>query len=240
MAAATVYSRTGSQGSVEALATDLATGFLREQAKANYPRVDWLDGGAPAAAGGDLEINGQDLLQEQTFDTINLDEATGGGELDLYALTPGDSGFIVQVVVGAALDINFDINTKLLVITLPAVGDSDDDIATAINADASDCNGYIRATSGGAGNITEDVAQTAMAGGTGTWANNVVEVAGVACLPANETGATSTAKWSETQITVTVPNLTGETDARAVGDIAALDVKSAGIQAHPVAFALGA
>ena len=45
------------------------------------------------------------------------------------------------------------------------------------------------------------------------------------CLPKNEAGAgPTTAKWSATQIMVTVPDLTAETDARAATDTALMEV----------------
>jgi len=198
-------------------ATEAAFVALEERASADgYPTITTIDDASKLDIDGALDavIEGVGLLGGATLDEYDLGAAniaagdSDGGDVVLYALKPGDSGITVQTVVGSgALVIAYNTTTKLLVITLPAAGDSDDNIATAINADAAQCNGYIRANSGGSGNITLDLAATAMTGGTGDYSKTGVYFVGAEALPANETGATSTAKWSDTSITVTGPEL---------------------------------
>ena len=189
------------------------------------PELDRLDvdNGAPiAAAGGDLILIGRDLLQGQTFDGIQKTE--GSAFFYAYALKPGVSGITVQIVVGAGiLSVAFNPSTGALVITLPAIGDTDDNIAAAINADLSPANGYVRAVSGSGGSFTLASPTEAMIGGTGTYAKNKVMVAGLEALPANETGVNAGQKWNGTDITCT---------SQAVGaatDVAAIAVESNGL-----------
>jgi|GEM_PF-5063803 len=226
------------QGDITTAQGDITTLEGRADAleqRSGLPEVTWIDGGAPAAAGGDMVLKGTDLLQSQTFDSVNITE--GAADLLVEMLKPGDSGFTVEVVAGAgALDI--DLTGTKLTITLAAGGSTVNAIATAINANAADTDGYIRANEDASGSLTLDVAEQDFTGGTGTYAGNVVSVSGQECLPANETGATTTAKWSDTGITVTVPDLTALGDARAAGDIAAVSVSSDQMVSRALAVAL--
>jgi hypothetical protein len=112
------------------------------------------------------------------------------------------------MTVGAGgLVVTYNPATKVLTIELAAAGSSDDAIATAINADAAQTDGYIRATSAAGGNFTAAQASQAMAGGVGDYDGNKVTVGGNECLPKNAAGTTSTAVWTDTQIDVTVPAL---------------------------------
>jgi hypothetical protein len=169
------------------------------------PELDELNivgGAAVLSAGGDIKLVGRNLLQGQAFDAITLTE--GGASLTLTALKPGDSGITVEIIAGVgALSATYNTGTGALAITLAAAGSTDDAIATLLNADISQCNGYIRANSAAGGNFTLAAVAAPMIGGTGTYAGNVVMVGGLEALPANETGTTSTAKWSNTGITCT-------------------------------------
>jgi len=218
--------------------TAVEAAFVKQEALTDFPIVEWIDATQPAAAGGDIELNGSGLLQGCTFDSLVLDEDTG--ELDVFALKPGDSGITVEVVAGAgALGVAFNTTTLKLTITLASGGSTDDAIATAINADAAQCNGYVRANSSAAGSLTGNQSVAPMTGGTGSYAGCKVYLSGVECLPINETGTTSTAKWSATKIEVTVPDLTGESDARAATDVALLRVMVDGTHAPPISCVLG-
>jgi hypothetical protein len=183
-------------------------------------RLDVAGGAAIVAAGGDIELVGRDLLQGQTFDSLALTEGAAG--LTVHALKPGDSALTVEVTVGAGgLVVTFAAGK--LTIELAAAGSTDDAIATAINADLSQCNGIIRAVSATGGSFTLAQAEAPMTGGAGNYAGNKVMVAGLEALPANETGITSTAKWSNTGIVCTTQA------AGAATDVAAVIVQSNGL-----------
>lgn len=199
------------------------------------PELNWIDGGAPAAAGGDIVLRGTSLLQSQTFDSIHITETTA--DLFIEMLKPGVSGFTVEVVAGVGA-LSVAVAGSKLTITLAAGGSTVSAIATAINANAADTDGIMRANEDVAGSITLDQADTALAGGAGDYANNTVLVSGAACLPANETGATTTAKWTDTTVTVTVPALTGLSPARAAGDIAKVVLVSNAVRSPAIAAAL--
>jgi hypothetical protein len=208
------------QGNIEA-------GFLALEARTDMPKLEWLDGGNFAAAGGDIVLKGTALTAgNATLDSVQLTESTT--ELTIAALKPGSTGISVEVLAGEdALAIAYASNQ--LTITLASGGSTADAIATAINADAAQTEGILRANVDTAGNFTLAIAETALTGGTGT-GTFAVYASGVECLPANETGTTSTAKWSATAITCTVPDLTGETDARAIGDLVQIKVVANNIE----------
>lgn len=208
-----------SVSSIEAMRQATEAAFVQQEERAstdNYPVILAIDDASKLDVDGalDIVVEGAGLTGGATFDSYDLGAAniaggdTDGGDVVLYALKPGVSGITVQTVAGTgSLSVAFNTTTKLLVITLASGGSSDDAVATAINADAAQCNGYVRANSGGSGDITLDIAATAMSGGTGDWSKTGVYVCGSEALPANETGATSTAKWSATSITCTGPEL---------------------------------
>lgn len=225
----------GLAAEIKDLRNDVEEGFQNFEARAGFPELDFhdLNLGAPAAAGGDIVLVGRNLLQNQTFDSITIAESAAGS-VELSALKPGNSGITVEVALDVGLAVEFDPNTGVLLIKLPAIGDSDDDIATAINANASACNGYVRAVSAGSGDIVADHAAAPMTGGVGNYAGNVVMCAGEECLPANEVGATSVAKWTDTAIKVTIPALA----SAAVGDHAQVTVSSDGTRADALTVVL--
>jgi len=219
----------GLQAEIQDLRNDVEEGFQNLEERGGYPELDLHDltAGAVAAAGGDIKLVGRNLLQSQTFDTIKLVE--GAAELDLWPVKPGDSGITVEIEVGVgALAVAYDPNTKVLLITLQAAGDTDDAIATLINSDGEDTDGHIRATSAGGGSFTAAQGPTALAGGDGDYAGNKVMVAGEEALPKNAGAvATSAAVWSDTEIEVTVPALT----TGQAGDHAQITVSSDGTRA---------
>lgn len=184
-------------------------------------RLDVVGGAAVAAAGGDIELVGRNLLQGMTFDTISRTESAGG-TLNIYALTPGDSGITVEITVGAGGLVLTYVGKKLT-IELAAGGSSDDAVATAINADASPCNGYLRAVSGTTGNFTLAQADAPLTGGVGDWTNTQVFAGGLAALPANELGINAVAKWSDTGIVCTTQAVGAATD------VVSLAVRSNGV-----------
>jgi len=197
----------GLQGEIQDLRKDVEEGFQNLEERAGFPELYYIDGAGPSAAGADMVLKGANFLQGQSFDEITIEEAAAGSVV-LTALKPGDSNITVEVALAAALAITFNPATGVLLIELPAIGDSDDDIATAINADGADTDGYVRATSAGSGDIVADHAAAPMTGGVGDYAGNVVKVGGVECLPANTTGTTGAAAWTDDTVTVTVPALT--------------------------------
>lgn len=183
------------------------------------PELDWLNtsAGAPTAAGGDVQIYGRNLLQSQTFDSIALAETTA--RLTLTMLTPGVSGATVVIATPSGTTaIAYNTTTKVLTITPASGGDTVHNIATAINANGAQTDGHIRATETVAGNITAAQASQALSGGAGDYAQNIIRVAGTQIYPANTTGDTGAAAWSDTAIVATFPNLTALSPALAATD----------------------
>jgi hypothetical protein len=211
------------------LRRDVERAFTRSEAKDGYPDLQWVDGGAPAALGGDMIVKGAGMLQGQSFAELDIDSTYG---LIITAMKPGLAGndFTVEIVSGAATDVTLTGNA--LVLTFNDGTDDDDAVATAINAAAADTDGILRAVSSGTQNAAAwtaagAMAATALSGGLGEGFECFVS--GVECLPANNGTTSSVAVVAEDEITVTVPDLTAETDARAAGDLAALVVNSDGV-----------
>lgn len=225
----------GLQAEIQDLRNDVEEGFQNMEDRAGYPELDYHDltDGAVAAAGGDITLVGRNLLQGQSFDYIKLVE--GAAEVEIWPVKPGDSDITVEMEVGTgALAVAYDPNTKKLVVTLQAAGDTDDAIATIINNDAA-TDGYFRATSAGGGSFTAAVAETALTGGVGDYDGNVVMVAGEEALPINAgAAATSAAVWTDTSVKVTVPALSGGQ----VGDHAQVTLSSDGTRADALSVVL--
>jgi hypothetical protein len=195
---------------------------------ATKPLLEWLDGAAFAAAGGDAVLRGSDLLQGQTFDTIALGTGTAG--VTFTCLKPGVSSYNVVIVQGTTLA--SVLSGSLLTVTLATAGNTADEVATAVNVAAS-TKGVIRAVSGGGGTVLISDS-TPMAGGTGLYAGNKVLVSGVEALPKHATGTNPAATWTETAVTVTVPALTGASPARAAGDTVLVRLSSNGFSTGPL------
>ena len=189
-----------------------------------YPELDWMDGGFAAAAGGDLILKGRYLVQGQEFATLTI--GTGTAELVITALKPGEGGndFTIEIEDGGTAGSEVVTKTGNAFVITAEVGTSTaDQIAVAINADGADSDGYIWCDGGGAGTPAVTAA-TNLAGGVGDgWA---CYISGVECLPANTTGANGGAALTEDSCTVTVPDLTAETPARAATDPAAAYIVS--------------
>lgn len=196
----------GLAGEIADLRKDVEEGFENLEERSGYPELDYVDGAGPAAAGGDMILVGRNLLQGQTFDVLAL--WAGTSMVTITCLKPGKSPFTIAVTgggtagaevvskVGNAFSIQIQVGTSTA-----------NQIATAINANAAASDGYLRAASGGAGVTNAIQAATPMAGGVGTFAENVVRVAGFECLPANTPGTAGAAAWTDTSIKVTVPAL---------------------------------
>lgn len=215
-------------GEIADLRKDVGKGFENSEGREGFPEFDFMRGAPTAAGTTDIVLRGRNLLQGQTFDTLALVE--GASSVTVFPAKPGDSGITAQVVAGAgALAVTYNSSTKKLVITLASGGSTAAAIATAINANAAQTDGYVRANSAGGGSLTLDIAETALAGGVGNYAENLVHISGVEALPANTPGATSTANWADTVITVTVPVLTAAAVPRAAADVVGTKIKSNGV-----------
>lgn len=170
----------------------------------DYPELDYIDGTGPAAAGGDMVLVGRNLLAGQTFDELTLWATTSA--VVITALAPGDSGFTIEITDGATA--GSEVVTKsgnAFTIQIQAGVSTADQIATAINADGADSDGYLRAASGGADTSNAVAAAADMTGGVG--AGWECLVGGFTALPANTTGTAGAAAITDTQATVTVPAL---------------------------------
>lgn len=207
---------------------DVEEGFQNLEERTGYPELDFHDltDGAIAAAGGDVTLIGRELLQGQTFDKLNVVE--GAFDMLIECLKPGKSGISVIFETGAGA-LAVSLAADLLTVTLPVAGqDTADNIATAINADAANCNGVLRANVVAGGMLTQaglGAVALPLAGGVGDYAGNKVMVGGIEALPQNETGTTSVAKWTDTSLKVTTPAVGG------VGDHAQITVSSDGTRA---------
>lgn len=199
-----VLGKGGIAGEIVDLRADVEEGFQNFEGRSDFPELDAVSGNGPAAVGGDMVLVGRELLQGQTFDKVNVVE--GSADLLLEMLKPGNSGCTVEVEVGAGA-LGIVLVPRKLTITLAAAGSTVAAVATAINADGADTDGFIRANEDVAGNLTAAVAEQNFTGGVGDYDGNVVRAAGSECPPANQAGATSSAKWTATQLTVTVPAL---------------------------------
>lgn len=222
----------GLAGEIRDLRADVEEGFQANEARAGFPHLDWLDvtTGALLAAGGPILLEGRNLLQGQTFDTLTLGLTTAG--VVFTALKPGDSALRVKIVQGAGA-LSAVLSGGLLTVTLAVGGSTATQVAAAVNAEAT-CIGVIFAAvlSGGGGTVLV-AAETAMAGGVGLYSGNKIWVSGVEALPTQMAGA-----WTNTAIYVTVPDLTAETPARAAGDLVNVMVSSDGVTTEALSGAL--
>lgn len=171
-----------------------------------YPELDYIDGAGPAAAGGDMVLKGRYLVQGQSFATLTL--WTGTSSVVITALKPGDpaNDFTVQVTgTGTAGSETVTKTGDAFVVDIEPGASTANQIATAINANAADSDGYLRAASGGVGFTNAIAAAAHLAGGVGEgWE---CRVGGFAALPANTPGTAGAAALTETSCTVTVPAL---------------------------------
>lgn len=197
-----------------------------------YPELDWLDG-AVTAAGGDSVLKGRFLLQGQAFASVTV--ATS---LELIAVKPGSAGndFTVTVVDTGVGGLTITMVGNDLTIDQGGSASTEDTIATAINNATADTYQLIRANSGG-GAAPTAAAQASFTGGAGEGWECLVS--GVEASIKHDVGAaTSGANLTEDAVTVTVPDLTAETDARAATDTAAITIKSDGVMTQSLAAVL--
>jgi len=228
----------GLGGEIADLRADVEEGMDNNEARAGFPELDWIDGTPPAAAGGTVVLKGRNLLQGQTFDSLTL--GAGTSELIFTAVKPGDSGFKVLLTDTGSISAAFA--NGLLTVGHDAGVSTADAVATAINVAATNV-GQIRCVSGGVGTAivpsTDSVDGDALVGGVGDHAGNKVEVSGVEALPLHATGTSPAATWADDAISVVVPDLTAEGDARAASDIVATRIQSNGVQSAPISSVLG-
>lgn len=225
----------GQSGELGDIRADVESAMQRLEARDyGQPEIDWIDGGAAAAAGGDIIIKGRNLLQGR--DAASLTLFTGTSELVFTALKPGKAGNDYTVEIQNTGSLTVTLTGTALVITINLGTTDADAIATAVNADGADTDGIITCNGGGAGVAQAVTAATALTGGTGDGFECLIS--GVECLPANTTGANGGETITDTQLTVTVPDLTALGDARAAGDIVQLTVKTDDVLAQPLTMAL--
>jgi len=215
----------GVAGEVGDLRADVERAITKLEARTGLLEIQWVDGGL-VAVGGDHVVKGVGLLQAGVAAALTL--FAGTSELVFEALTPGEGGNAFTVEIQDTGAISVTKTGDAFVITINLGVSTADAIATAVNADAAQSDGYLTCNGGGVGVAQAVTAATAMTGGVGDdWA---CEVAGEACLPANTTGANGGAAVTDTVATVTVPDLTGVGDPLAAGDVAVLAVLANGVR----------
>lgn len=187
-------------------------------------KLDWLNGASITAIGGDIELQGRDLLAGQTFDELTI--GAGASELVITALKPGDSGISV-IVADSGGGQSVTLAAGVLTILADDGTTTANEIATLININAGDADGILRCASGGGGTVHPPAASAPLIGGVG--AGFVCRVSGIECLPINTPGTAGAAAITDTQAEVTVPNLTTATPARAVGEFVGIDIESDGV-----------
>lgn len=232
----------GTPGQIDDVRADVEAGFKNNEGRVGFPELFWLDGTPPVAAGGAVVLKGSALLQGQTFDTVTItdSEAASLGSVVITALKPGVSGISVVVATpSSTLAVTWDATNKVLTIRPAAAGSTDDAVATAINADASAVRGILRAASASAGSFKHAIASTPLAGGAGLYAGNVVSICGTECLPANTTGTAGAAAWTDTGITVTMPDM-HTTPGIAAGDVVNARIKTNGVVTGNLSFVVTA
>jgi hypothetical protein len=135
-----------------------------------------LAGYSTGSGNTDVVCNGTGLLGNQAKATLSIVEGTA--QLDLEAVVPGapSNAITVAITVGSSLTVTVIGNA--ISIELPAIGDAVADIRDAINAHAA-AKLLVQASQGAAGDITADVAATALAGGTGPGVS--LAIGGTAC-----------------------------------------------------------
>jgi hypothetical protein len=223
----------GVAGEVSDLRGDIEEGFQAMENRTGYPELDFHDltDGAVAAAGGDITLIGRNMLDSQTFDELVLWLTTS--EIVITCLKPGDSGFTIEITDGATA--GSEVVTKTgddWEIQIQVGVSTANQIATAINLNAADSDGYLRAASGGAGVVNAIAAATAMAGGVGDFANNKIMVGGLEALPINTPGTAGAAAWTDTSVKVTSPAVGG------AGDHAQITAEVNGARTQPLSAVL--
>lgn len=223
----------GELGDVRA---DVETAFSRLEGRvsaSNFPEIDWLDG-TVAAAGGDIVLQGRNLLQGQTFAGLTL--FTGTSELVFTALTPGVGGNAYTVEIQDTGSASVTVTGTAIVITIDAGTTTANGVATLVNANGAETDGLVRCNGGGTGTAMTVTAGTSFTGGAGEGVSCLVS--GVACLPANTAGTDGAAAITDTKGTFTVPDLTALTPARAATDTVAITVLTDGIMTQSLSAAL--
>lgn len=223
------------QGGVAAeiwdLRVDLERAFSKAEgrpAASHYPELSMVDGSIPPLTGGDMVLRGTYLIQGQTFASLALFLTTS--KLTFTALKPGVGGNDLTIAIvhaGGAPAVTVAKVANAITITANLGVHTANDIATAINVNGADTDGYVRCLSGGAGVTITATAATHLAGGEGEgW---TCTISGAECLPANTPGTAGAAALTETLCTVTVPDLTALAPPRTSSDMLPIVISSDGV-----------
>ncbi|CAB4131685.1 hypothetical protein UFOVP276_79 [uncultured Caudovirales phage] len=180
-----------------------------------------------------IQLAAAGSTSQQIVDALNANATIAA----LVTATVGNAATASTAVAATALA-----NGRVLIVQLAATtGSTASEIATLINADNAACKGKLWAsvTVGDATPFAAAMAATPLAGGVGDYDGNAVLFSGVEGLPLNTTGATGTAKWTDTLITVASPDLTAVSPARATSDLVTIVVKSNGVRTNSLTAQLG-
>ncbi len=192
------------------------------------PHIDWLDLAAATtflAAGGTMVVRGRKLLAGQSFASVTL-----GASLDIVAVIPGEAGndLSVEIINTGVAHLAVSYASEKLTINLGGDTSTEDQIAAAINVAAQAWTDLIRANSGG-GAAFGVVAETPLIGGVGYGLD--ARVGGVACKILRTVGGatTTTANFTDSSLSLTVPALTGS--GLAANDKANVEIISSNLHA---------
>jgi len=195
--------------------------------RTSFPELDFIDGGAFAAAGAaGVVLKGRNLLGTKLFDELVTAVGTTA-ELTFTMLKPGVSGYSVEIVDTGALSVALAV--KKVTVNIDAGVTTAAQIATEFNKAGGTMKGVMCCNDDGvAGAGTPAAAVEApLAGGLGTYGEEQVLVGGVEALPAHATGTAVSAAWSNTGVNVDVPDLTAS--GMAASDVAAVVIEAGGV-----------
>lgn len=166
--------------------------------------LTWIDRsvGTVRLDGGELVVNGVNLLQDQTFDQLVI--GAGASALTFAPTKPGNSGMAVELINSAPLAV-VGLVGGLLTVNINAGVTTADELATAVNLAGSAAHHYIRVVSGGGG-VVLAAAAAPMVGGDG--AGFTAYIGGAEAFPYHAAGTAPGATITDTQLTLTVPDMT--------------------------------
>jgi len=182
-----------------------------------------LVGDSPTSSGVLIEESGKHIYihyEVGVSTRANVETAIGASATLIEVATAGSATGAITAAEAVTPTNLVGGGCQLLTVTLKGAGSTATEVCTAVNAEATAIGViFAKVLSGGSGTVLV-AAETAMAGGDGLYAGNKIWVAGVECLPTQMNAA-----WTNTELYVTVPALTG----KAATDLVNVMVSSNGV-----------